>query len=403
MRILHITPALQHPTVRGPHRHYHFLRELSPRHAITGLTLIRSAVDAGALREVGAHADGMFAYDVADGTPLPGLGWAARLPGLGPRLARHLRVQGGLRQMRATYRRLAASGRYDVVLFHGKSVFPVVAGCRALPIVVDFCDATSMRIRQRVDAAGPVRRWLYAARYAQVRRLERRLVAMTPHRAFISPRDRAAVLGDADASPIVPNGVDLDYWRRAAPAWRGRPRLALTGVMDYQPNADAATALIDQVLPRVRVHLPDAEVVIIGRNPGSDLVARARYVPGVTVTGFVDDMRPLLEQASALVAPLRYASGTQNKLLEARAMAVPVIATTVAAEGLRIDGTPPPVLVADDPAGMADAFVRVIREAAVRDALEAAGPRFVAERFDWGRSAARLEAMCLAAVEGAAA
>ncbi len=403
MRILHITPALQHPTVRGPHRHYHFLRELSPRHAITGLTLIRSAVDAGALREVGAHADGMFAYDVAGGAGPPGLGWAGRLPAFGPRLARHLRVRGGLRQMRDTYRRLAASGRFDVVLFHGKSVFPVVAGRRDLPIVVDFCDATSMRIRQRVEGAGLLRRWLYAARYAQVRRLERHLVAMTPHRAFISPRDRAAVLGEADASPIVPNGVDLAYWQRAAPPWRGRPRLALTGVMDYQPNADAAVVLIDRVLPRVRAVVPDAEVVIIGRDPAPDLVARARAVPGVTVTGFVDDMRPYLEQASVLVAPLRYASGTQNKLLEAMAMALPVVTTPIAAAGLQIDATPPPVVVADDDDALASAVVRVLRDAAVRDALEAAGPCYVAERFDWSRSAARLEAMCLAAIEERAA
>ncbi|MCE7938043.1 hypothetical protein DCC79_01685 [bacterium] len=398
MRILHITPALQHPTVRGPHRHFHFLRELSPRHAITGLTLIRGAVDAGALRDVGAHADGMFAYDVGHSAPLPGLDWADRLPGIGQRLARHLRVRGGLRQMRATYRRLVASGRYDVVLFHGKSVFPVIAGCRDVPVVVDFCDATSMRIRQRIAGAGPARRWLYAVRYAQVRRLERRLVALTPHRAFISPRDRAAVLGDADASPIVPNGVDLAYWRRSAPAWRGRPRLALTGVMDYQPNADAAVALVDRVLPRVRVHVPDAEVVIIGRDPAPALVARAREVPGVTVTGFVDDMRPLLEQSTVLVAPLRYASGTQNKLLEAMAMGLPVITTAVAAEGLRVDSAAPPVLVADDDAGTADAVVRVIRDAMLRDTLESAGPRFVADRFDWSRSAARLEAMCQTAV-----
>ncbi len=401
MHILHITPGLQHPAVRGPHRHYHFLRELAASNRVTLLTLIREHVSDDALREVGAYADQLVAFDVNGTAPRPARGLIGRVPAVGRRFEKHIQVHGGVRDMRRALRRLAATGSYDVVLFHGKSVFPAIDGWHELPIVVDFCDATSMRIASRFHSAGPAERPLLWMRYRQVRRLERRLLGLSPHRAFISPRDREAVLGAGDGSPIVPNGVDLDYWRRRAPAPADAKRIVFTGVMDYQPNDDAAGYLVDAILPRVRRAVPDLEVTIVGRNPTPELRARAARAGGVTVTGFVDDMRPYLEQAAVFAAPLRHASGMQNKILEAMAMALPVVTTSVAADGLKIDATEPPVRVADDEAAFADQLVALLGDAEARARLGAASRRHVESRFVWSHSAASLAAMCEAAIEGA--
>jgi len=398
MRILHITPGFQHPAVRGPHRHYHFLRELARAHQVTLLTLIRDHVADEALREVGAYTEQLVAFNVNGGGPKPAGGLVGQVPGVGGRFEKQLQVQGGVRDMRRALRRLAAGGRFDVVLFHGKSVYPAIDGWRGLPIVVDFCDATSMRLRTQLQRARPVAKPLWWLRYRQVRRLEQRLLDLTPHRAFISPRDRAAVLGADDRSPIVPNGVDLAYWHRRAPA-TDAPRIVFTGVMDYQPNADAARHLVEAILPRARRHIPGLEALIVGRNPAADLRERAAAAGGVTVTGYVDDMRPYLEQSAVFAAPLRYASGMQNKILEAMVMALPVLTTPAAAEGLKVDEAAPPVWIADDAAAaFADRLVALLRDDAARAELAAEGRRFVESRFDWSRSTARLAAMCEAAV-----
>lgn len=400
MKILHITPAFQHPDVRGPHRHYHFLRELSGRHSVTLLTLIRADVPDPALREVGRFADRVLAFNVNGHAPVPAHGLVGRLPLVGGRFEKEIQLRGGIGAMRRVFRRLVEGRHFDVVLFHGKSVFPVVEGWRGLPMVVDFCDATSMRLRAQLSHSAPAKRLPLWLRYQQVLRLERRLVASTPQLAFIAPRDRAAVLGGSLGARIVPNGVDLDYWRLRAAGAEQPGRLVFSGVMDYRPNHDAACLLIDRILPRVRARLPEAELVVVGRHPLPELVERGRREPGVTVTGAVDDMRPHLAAAALFAAPVPYASGTQNKVLEAMAMGLPVLTSPVVAAGLDLDGTPAPVWAADadDPAAFALRIVAALQDAAGREALGQAGRRFVEARFSWANSATILEEMCRAAI-----
>jgi len=398
MRILHITPAFQHPRVRGPHRHYHFLRELSQRHAITLLTLARSDIPAEALQEMASYTERLLTFSVSGASSGHARGRVRSLPFIGGRLEQSLRLREGVRQMKAAFTRLVREEAYDVVLFHGKSVFPVIEDWDDLPIVIDFCDATSMRIRAEMRYAGLAAVPLKGLRYAQVRRLEKRLVGKTPHIAFISPRDREAVLGSADRSAILPNGVDLQYWTRKS--HNPRPNcLIFSGVMDYAPNEDAAVYLIDRILPLLRPSVSNLEVFIVGRDPSAALLDKARRYPDVTVTGFVDDMRPYLERAAVCAAPLRYASGMQNKVLEAMAMQVPVVTTSIVASGLCVDGAQPPVHVADGAREFAERIVNLLARETERSRLAADGRRFIERHFIWSRSAEKLEKMCLDAVQ----
>ncbi len=398
MRILHITPSFQHPQVRGPNRHYHFVRELSQRHAITLLTLVRSDISAEAMQEMTAYTERLLTFNVHAAFNGRAPGGVRSLPVVGGRLEQSLRLREGVRQMKVAFTQLVRQESYDVVLFHGKSVFPVIEDWDDLPIVADFCDATSMRIRTNMRYARMAAVPLLGLRYAQVRRLEHKLVRKTPHIAFISPRDREAVLGPADRSAILPNGVDLDYWTRTS--HNPRPNcLIFTGVMDYAPNEDAAVYLIDRILPLIRPSVSNLEVFIVGRNASPALLEKARRYPDVTVTGFVDDMRPYLERATLCAAPLRYASGMQNKVLEAMAMQLPVVTTSIVASGLRVNEAEPPVQVADGAKEFAGHIVNLLAQETERSRLAADGRRFVENHFVWSRSAEKLEKMCLDAVK----
>jgi hypothetical protein len=398
MRIVYVTPAFHHPTLRGPTRCYHFVRELARRgHAITLLSPSKVEVSREARREMESYTERLLVFDARSASGSRGARLAEGLPLVGRRLTKELRRRGVIRRMKQAFDEIAREGSHDVVIFHGKQTLPVIEHFDALPVVVDFCDAGSLGTGSRLRHARVSELPFVLFRHLQMRRIESKLVRKSPQLAFISPRDRDAILGPGSSARVVSIGVDLEFWtRRAAPATA--PVIALGGIMNYAPNVDAALHLVDEVLPRVRRSIPEAEVLVVGRDPDPALVERSR-LPGVTVTGFVDDVRPHLERTAVCAAPLRFGAGVQNKILEAMAMEVPVVTSSLAAAGLRVDGAgEPPLQVADDPERFAACVVRLLQDPGERARLAREGRRFVESHFVWSRQAEKLEAMCLEAL-----
>lgn len=376
------------------------MRELSQRHELTLLTLARSKIPAEAMQEMEGYARRVFAFDITAGEDGQN-GNGRNLPtSVGRRLQREWRFWTGRKKMQETLENLSREGAFDVVLFHGKNVFPIVDGWNETPVVSDFCDATSLRVRKKMRYASKAKVPLLMLRYLQVRATEKKMVSQSSSVAFISRRDRQAILGADDSSPIVTNGIDLEYWRRKT----NNPRpncLIFTGVMDYAPNEDAALYLVDEILPRLKASIADVELVIAGRDPKPLLKERAARHPQVTVTGFVDDMRTYLERAAVFVAPLRYASGQQNKILEALAMEIPVVTTPISEEGVRVSDTQElPLYSAEGAAAFADCVLQLLQQPSERARLAARGRKYVEEHFSWPQSAAQLEQMCFEALEG---
>jgi glycosyltransferase involved in cell wall biosynthesis len=385
VRIAFLTFAFQHPRMRGSARQYHLMRGLAPRHGITLLALSEVPVPADVREDVAAFAERVEIFETG----------AGRTAG---RRERERAYRAGMARMREALVRLHAERPFDVAVLHGRSLLPVWAGIPDLPLVADICDADWMRIRKHASTAPLRRRPALLAYAAVVRRRERGLAGATPWVSFISARDRDAVVGPASRAVVIPNGVDLEFWRRRSAGPSGVPRLVFSGVMDYRPNEDAAIVLADRVLPLVRERVPEAEAVLVGRDPRRPLLERASR-PGITVTGYVEDVRPYLEGASLFVAPMRFASGQQNKVLEAMAMEVAVVTTPVVAAGMEVGGNAAPLVVADGPDAIAGAVVRLLRDDEERRRLAAAGRRFVEQHAVWARSAEALEALCGAAAE----
>jgi polysaccharide biosynthesis protein PslH len=391
MRILYVTADLPWPLTSGYLRHYHFIRALSARHRVSLLSLRSLAHGPEDLAALAPFTETIVTEPAARGR--------RSLP---VKIRDRLRVTaaGGdvaARRLGEAGAKLAAEHPYDVLLLSGKRTMPVLSALPEIPLVADLCDATSSRVRREMRYASPAKLPLLGLEYLEVRRVERRLMHIARHALFASARDRTDLLGtdrsrDDGLAPasIVPNGVDLAVWQRSAPTL-GRGEIVLTGAMDYPPNVDAAIHLVEDILPRVQTAVPTAHVSIVGRDPTSSVRALGDR-PGVTVTGFVDDVRPYLERASVFAAPIRFGAGIQNKLLEALAMEVPVVATPLAAEGLRTeDGANPPIDVARDAAGAAERIVARLRLAADGPPADPALRRYVADHFDWGRNADRLE------------
>ncbi len=386
MRILYVTIGFPYPLTSGYLRHYFYIRGLSERHQVTLLSLVGRNFRS-------EHVAALTPFTTQVLTFADGVVRRSKLRKAW-RVTRSLipgaRSEPGLEEMQAAVERCLRGESYDAVLFSGKRA-AVIAGVRGVPLVVDMCDATSMGLRRRMRYCGPVRLPMLCLEYIQVRRVERQLLRQASHLLFASCRDRDALLGRADArATIIPIGVDVDYWTRRSPE-RGRDTIVMTGAMDYAPNWDAALYLVEQVFPRVRRSVPGARLIIVGRDAPPKLVRAARRT-GACVTGFVEDVRPYLERAAVFAAPLRFGAGTQYKLLEAMAMGVPVVASPLAAEGLRTEeGEAAPIAVARTREEFTGRIVQRLVEAQRDAAPDIEGRRFVEQRFVWSRNTAKLE------------
>lgn len=175
-----------------------------------------------------------------------------------------------------------------------------------------------------------------------------------------------------DPAPVSPAEAMM-----AMPA----PRLVFTGQMDYAPNIAAAERVIARILPEIRKTLPDASFHVVGRSPAAGLLARhGRH--GVHVWGRVDDIRPWLKAADIALVPLEIGRGVQNKVLEAMAMALPVVLTPEAATG--IDAEPSrDFLVANDDADLAAAVVALVADPARAQAMGQAARTYVLDYASW--------------------
>jgi sugar transferase (PEP-CTERM/EpsH1 system associated) len=186
------------------------------------------------------------------------------------------------------------------------------------------------------------------------------------------------------------NGVDHDYFKPDAayqdPYAGCREVLVFTGAMDYWANIDAVKWLAQEVFPQVRNVVQTARFAIVGARPSREVLALTSN-PGVMVTGAVKDIRPYLAHARAAVAPLRIARGVQNKVLEAMAMARPVVATRVAVEGIDIAGKDG-FDIADDKHEFAEKLIALLKSPASH--LVMSSREWVCQRYDWERNLEKL-------------
>lgn len=184
------------------------------------------------------------------------------------------------------------------------------------------------------------------------------------------------------ASAMVANGVDTSYYCASPSAHSETPPvLVFTGAMHYPPNIDAVLWFSEQIFPLLRQRIPRLTFMIVGRNPAPSVRALG-HCPSVVVTGEVDDVRPYIAKALALVVPLRAGGGTRLKILQAMAMQCPVISTSLGAEGL--DTTPGEnILLAEDAEQFGQHIQALYDEPEVAQRIGQAGRLLVTEKYDW--------------------
>ena len=265
-----------------------------------------------------------------------------------------------------------------VYAFSGQMAQYVPAG---VPVtIMDFVDLDSAKFDAYADdAIGPMR-WMMKREARLLGAYERSVAGRVTAALFVSAAEAALLPG----SMALENGIDTVRYdpQRSAPVDSAHPLIVFTGQMDYRPNVDAVTWFARSVLPLV----PQAHFAIVGRAPTASV--RALAGANVTVTGEVADVRGWLAAADVVVAPLQLARGVQNKVLEAMAMARPVVASAPAAEGIDHDGT---IRIAGDARDYANAVTGLLNDPAGAAALGTAAREQVIRRYGWAARLAPLD------------
>jgi polysaccharide biosynthesis protein PslH len=295
--------------------------------------------------------------------------------------------------------KISAGGIDHVFCFSGQMAHFVPPGFGG-HFTMDFVDVDSAKF-DAYAADAPLwhpMRWVHAREGKLLGRFENRIARRADMSLFVSAAEAALFrtrtgLSDETVQPLG-NGVDLDFFNPAAnfaplDAPQHAPQnapaqsslIVFTGQMDYRPNIDAVAHFAKDILPIIRARKGDVHFAIVGRSPAQEVQALAK-LPGVMVTGGVDDVRSWVAGADIIVAPLLLARGVQNKVLEAMAMARPVVASPAAAEG--IDAVPNrDLLVASAPGDFAHAVIRLLEEPEQAAAMGAAARAQVVSRYSW--------------------
>jgi polysaccharide biosynthesis protein PslH len=393
MNILYVTHRIPYPPTKGDKiRAFHQIRELARRHAVHLACGIDARDDAGGLKSLEGYC---ASIEAAPSSRAAVRLRAARAMLRGRSHTAFAHASRWLEQQIIRHRRRV---RFDAILVATVAAAETVRRITDIPKALDFVDLVSGLWEQTAAYRSFPASWLHRLECRRLARYELEVARAFDCSIFASEAEAQAFRRRGGEAPVevVGNGVDLEYF---APPGAGpsSPAVVFTGTMDYFPNVDAVLYFSRAVLPRIQAVVPDTHFWVVGRDPTGPVQALAR-LGQVTVTGPVPDVRGHLGCAAVAVAPFRVARGVQNKILEAMAMGIPVVATSVALEGLGVtdgDGA----RRADDPETFAREVLALLRDPAWRQRCSLNARRYVERDHRWESQGARLNGILEMMVE----
>ena len=249
--------------------------------------------------------------------------------------------------------------------------------------------------RHAEQARNPLLRWYFRSQWKRCHDFEIHACSRLAGVVAVSEDDAdyfRQEMGLTNILGYVPTGVDIDFF-----AGDDTPKdphnIVFLGSMDWMPNIEGVIQFVNEVLPLVREQIPDVTLSVVGRNP-ADRVKKLAAEPGVEITGTVDDVRPYLHRAALSVVPLSTGSGTRIKIYELMAARVPVVSTTIGAEGLPLQHDHD-ILLADEPQAFANEVLRLMQDTELQDKISNNAFDLVANNFTWSQVMDKFERLCL--------
>ena len=305
-------------------------------------------------------------------------------------------------EMKATLQQLAQSGRFDVAHVDHIILAQYSDDLKPLPIVLTHHNIEGLlqdRSLELADDKSALQKWAAKRENKRWVRFEEDASRWSSAIVTVSDKEANYFRNKVKETPafVVPNGVDIEFFQaddyqvgeyQAVMGKEKKQMLLYTGRMDYAPNVDAMGWFCEEIFPTIRQRRPDVELFIVGRDPSPEVTALGD-IEGVTVTGFVEDVRPYFQQATISIVPLRFGAGTRLKILEAMAIGIPIVSTSLGCEGLDLDDGKD-LLVADAPEDFATKVLDLLDDTDRHEQLIHQARQAV-QRYDWKAVASEQE------------
>lgn len=381
-KLLYLVHRIPYPPNKGDKiRSFHFLRALAERYQVFLATFVDDPDDRQYIDAVKPFCQESLCVDLNPRTSklksLQGLltGEALSLP----------YYRNGLLQ--AWVDRMVTEHRIDRALIFSSPMAQYLTKHPSVRVVADYVDVDSDKWRQYAVSKRWPANWIYQREAEKLFQYEAAIADRIEKTLFVSRQEaqlfKQLAPSCADKIGHVNNGVDTDFFDPAlsfsSPFPENQLALVFTGAMDYWANVDAVQWFAQQVFPLVKQRLPSVKFYIVGSKPAKVVQQLADVDSSVVVTGRVDDVRPYVAFADVVVAPLRIARGIQNKVLEAMAMARPIVASSAAMEGIAADSVFN-VAIADEPQDYAAKVVACL-QSTVKQFPDNRG--YVQDHFSW--------------------
>ena len=382
MRVLLLTQVLPYPPDSGPKiKTYHVIKYLAQRHRVTLVAFVRDTDKPEYIAHLKTLCERVITVPIqrAASRDLVFLG-KSLLSGQPWMMLRDERPE-----MRAALAELAATSQFDIVhadqLNMGQYALPFPSGRK----VLDLHNALWVLYKRMSEAqafTNPMK-YLLMRDWPLLKRYEAEMCRRFDAVTAVSEEDKAALIeaGAPSAMTVIPIAVDLDSQPYIERQPKG-PHIIHIGTMYWPANINAINWFLDAIYPLIKARLPEVRCTLIGARPPESIIERAKADPSLTVTGYVDDPLPYLQDASMMIVPLKAGGGMRVKILNALAQGIPMVTTTVGCEGIAV--TPDKdILIADEPAAFAEASLRLLTDADLNQRISQNGREMVMRRYDY--------------------
>jgi len=292
-------------------------------------------------------------------------------------------------EMEAMVKKLANANQYDAIHIQHLRMAPYWAPYKNIPRILDLPDAYSLYWKRRIDAKKGLVKLFNKIEQKRVFRYEQ--ILNEYHMSLVCSKEDLEYLkleNGISNVRLLPNGVDLGTFSSEEHNYTQNRIILFTGNMDYAPNVDAVEYFTREIFPLIHEKIPDVKFIIAGQRPVKKVLDLA--AENIEVTGFVPDLADMYSKAAVVVAPLRFGAGTQNKVLEAMAMGVPVISRNIGFNGLNIHSGQG-VILALETREFADSCIEMLESEQMRRETGMMGRKIIQTQFDWDVIAAMLE------------
>jgi sugar transferase (PEP-CTERM/EpsH1 system associated) len=255
-----------------------------------------------------------------------------------------------------------------------------------VPKTLDYQDVFSKGVERRIPKTRAIIRFIFRVEFRRLLKYEKRIFDVFDVKTIISKPDRDCIPHEKrEEIHVIPNGVDQEYFKPYKT--KKQTELLFTGNMGYPPNIDCAEYLVNKVLPIIHSKYPDARLTIAGATPHSRV--KALENDKVIVTGWVDDIREYYAGARIFMAPMQLGTGLQNKLLEAMAMRLPCITSSLCNSALMArEGEE--ILIGNTPEEVAEQAIKLLSDTSLADNISTNGYTFIQNNYSWAGSTVHL-------------